>query len=558
MKVLCFSLSVLLIMVAPANATISFVDSGRTFSSRQDTHVGQPLLDGYEYMGRLQYIPENPTLCPGTYPNQKFDIVNPSDGLPVALVAKSGGCTIMEKVKVASTMINPANVVGYLIVQDPKSKRHTKMLSLEDPNSALDPIENLSMDQTLQKYMENAHVQPLGFGEDETSILVPPESLEMHLELAKENGRALLELPQLVEAPQKLGGLDQINIALLHVGFATGDALLEILLKEDAMDKVKGGPRVLLNGRGNNMGARTVVFWMLVTFSFCACGCACLLICVQTGFDDEPEPQAPRRPVRRRLTLEEVRSRFPSYHFSPDDHACCPTDGTCDAAAQQNGYMELSDECTICLDEFIHGVRVRKLPCGHAFHSTCIARWLIERHAVCPLCKLDLYIEEDESSSDSDSSTAQEQSPPPFWNGWFNNNDDARYTQLEVPSGAAESAPLLQNGEERSWWPFSLETVSSTDEEEEEENANHQSPLASAASALSSLTMNVFGQRRRRQALNEENLTELTEPLVPSSSLEEDAAPAAATAAAPPPQHSVELPETSNSAVPIENTAAEI
>lgn len=82
MKVLCFSLSVLLIMVAPANATISFVDSGRTFSSRQDTHVGQPLLDGYEYMGRLQYIPENPTLCPGTYPNQKFDIVNPSDGLP--------------------------------------------------------------------------------------------------------------------------------------------------------------------------------------------------------------------------------------------------------------------------------------------------------------------------------------------------------------------------------------------------------------------------------------------------------------------------------------------
>mmetsp|Transcript_14271 Transcript_14271/g.29530 ORF Transcript_14271/g.29530 Transcript_14271/m.29530 type:complete len:315 (+) Transcript_14271:175-1119(+) len=135
-----------------------------------------------------------------------------------------------------------------------------------------------------------------------------------------------------------------------------------------------------------------------------------------------------------------------------------------------------------------------------------------------------------------------------------NNNNRAGYTQLEVPSGAAESAPLLQNGEERSWWPFSLETVSSTDEEDE--NAIHQSPLASAASALSSLTMNVFGQRRRRQALNEGNLTELTEPLVPSSSLEEEGTTAAAAAASP--QQSIELFETSNGAVPIENTAAEI
>ncbi len=86
----CWSLFLLLAFIAnPAKATISFIQSGKTFLSRQDTHIGQPLTEGYQYMGRLQYIPENPTLCPGTHKNQKFDIVVPKDGLPGELLLLS-------------------------------------------------------------------------------------------------------------------------------------------------------------------------------------------------------------------------------------------------------------------------------------------------------------------------------------------------------------------------------------------------------------------------------------------------------------------------------------
>jgi len=510
----------LTILATPTTATISFVDSGRTFVSRQDTHIGQPLLSGYEYMGRLQSIPENPTLCPGKYPNQKFDIVNPTDGLPVALVAKSGGCSIFDKVMVASSLINPANTVGYLIVQD-ASKRHHLSLG------------NYTIDSEMETQLQVFHndVKNLLHLQDDESLLTEYlSSAEVELRLAEQNGRALLELPAPSEpgrAPDQQpleNRLYDINIALLHVSYGTGEVLVDILDSQDPLDKLKGGPRVLLNGRGGSWGANTVVFWMLVIFSACACGCACLLICVQT--DDEPEPPPPRRPVRRRCTLEEVRSRFPSYHFVGEEHTqtgCCPSDG-----AQ---YTQLSDvdECTICLDEFVHGVRVRKLPCGHVFHSTCIARWLVERHANCPLCKLDLYVEpEAESDSESESSNTQPHEPQSFWNGWFVNSN-AGYSPLEVPSGAAETAEGLSpsgavQDEPRSWWPFSLET-SANDEPE----SSRPLPRAMAA-ALSSFLSRTSRSLRRLRHHGEANLTELTEPLVSSSSTEEVVEPAEAPA----------------------------
>lgn len=45
--------------------------------------------------------------------------------------------------------------------------------------------------------------------------------------------------------------------------------------------------------------------------------------------------------------------------------------------------------CSICIEEFIKDDRVRVLSCGHFFHSDCIKLWLVERHAVCPMCKVE-------------------------------------------------------------------------------------------------------------------------------------------------------------------------
>lgn len=43
--------------------------------------------------------------------------------------------------------------------------------------------------------------------------------------------------------------------------------------------------------------------------------------------------------------------------------------------------------CSICLDNFIAGQRIRTLPrCGHIFHEECIDIWL-ENHENCPVCR---------------------------------------------------------------------------------------------------------------------------------------------------------------------------
>ena len=42
--------------------------------------------------------------------------------------------------------------------------------------------------------------------------------------------------------------------------------------------------------------------------------------------------------------------------------------------------------CTICLNKFKRGKRIRTLPCFHQFHRRCIDTWL-ETSCLCPICK---------------------------------------------------------------------------------------------------------------------------------------------------------------------------
>ena len=43
--------------------------------------------------------------------------------------------------------------------------------------------------------------------------------------------------------------------------------------------------------------------------------------------------------------------------------------------------------CTICLEDFAPGDKLKVLPCGHEYHQECIEPWLLEKSSLCPLCK---------------------------------------------------------------------------------------------------------------------------------------------------------------------------
>jgi len=58
------------------------------------------------------------------------------------------------------------------------------------------------------------------------------------------------------------------------------------------------------------------------------------------------------------------------------------------------GEADAERECAVCLASFDEGEEIKRLPCGHPFHSKCIDEWLLRsftRTAApppCPLCKL--------------------------------------------------------------------------------------------------------------------------------------------------------------------------
>ncbi|KAL6345430.1 hypothetical protein AAG906_015914 [Vitis piasezkii] len=50
----------------------------------------------------------------------------------------------------------------------------------------------------------------------------------------------------------------------------------------------------------------------------------------------------------------------------------------------------VGDTCSICLEDYKDGERLRVLPCQHEFHASCVDSWLTKWGTFCPVCKYDL------------------------------------------------------------------------------------------------------------------------------------------------------------------------
>lgn len=57
-----------------------------------------------------------------------------------------------------------------------------------------------------------------------------------------------------------------------------------------------------------------------------------------------------------------------------------------------------ADSCSICLDDFEPGEKLKVLRCQHVFHQKCVDKWLVSRRAICPLCKADPFATEEEEA----------------------------------------------------------------------------------------------------------------------------------------------------------------
>lgn len=69
--------------------------------------------------------------------------------------------------------------------------------------------------------------------------------------------------------------------------------------------------------------------------------------------------------------------------------------------ATQEIVDENVDGCTVCKDAFKVGDTLRKLPCKHLFHETCIIPWL-KLHDTCPTCRYHVNAEKEKDQEDED------------------------------------------------------------------------------------------------------------------------------------------------------------
>jgi hypothetical protein len=71
----------------------------------------------------------------------------------------------------------------------------------------------------------------------------------------------------------------------------------------------------------------------------------------------------------------------------------------------------ISTTCSICIEEFEEGEKVRLLPrCGHGFHTECILPWLTNRQGCCPFCKTAVLESLDEELQDASEENVAESS----------------------------------------------------------------------------------------------------------------------------------------------------
>jgi hypothetical protein len=415
----------------------------------------------------------------------------------VALLAKRGKCSVLQKVRAASN-IRPLNTMKYLIIYGDE----------EDDDKDDDFYENYGKDAitTTQNIVQ-------GDKEHYRRIDCPPET---KLVEQTDPQYTAFDQPSPCKAfTWKFIRDDDINIAVLYISHRDGLDLINELSHQSSESYQQGGFRILLDGfKGWVPGydpydAATIYDIIIITalMFICCLSMSCLfstnvqrvgaVLVVEAGDQERRLPGRYRHGLRL-LNPEEVEN-LPLVEFGLERvldgtgfrGACLGNDDKDDgdgdsknkppeeseaqdlpstpllsthdddgASSIVHGREHFQDiSCTICLEDYEDGENLRVLPCQHVFHNDCIIPWLTDRAPTCPLCKALLEVRREGDSDVEDSDSDDESSLASGGND--EENDEGSITREHVPwysylfttrrqleGEEIESAHNVNNGEE--------------------------------------------------------------------------------------------------------------
>lgn len=82
---------------------------------------------------------------------------------------------------------------------------------------------------------------------------------------------------------------------------------------------------------------------------------------------------------------EEEINAIPIYKYRVQSHPHSQKAKDC-TKVEGSKFEEIELTCSICMEQVNEEELIRRLPCSHEFHASCIFPWL-RQHGTCPICK---------------------------------------------------------------------------------------------------------------------------------------------------------------------------